>query len=260
MAKELKSATTEFELTEAFWKQYKPDSVKETGLSSKLRDYEKKLKEAEKLDGSNASPVAKASKWGEVRAALHDLTDAMPAAIGALGKDKDSHKNLKASLERAHKALKGKTHAAYKTADEKVVLPTEQEDVGGDEWNKWIARIPKQDNRAWANVLREFQDRAEGMPADRQLEAALSEMRKISRSGYLEKMTGPRTFDKDAGRLVASLEEYVKTVDAYIRGNLNALNQRNHEGELLPWINDLKRFLQLVAKFWQTLQSAKKPT
>src|SRR5262245_15526115 len=152
MAKELKNANTEFELTEAFWKQYKPDSVKETGLSGALRDYEKKLKEAEKLDNSNASPVAKANKWGEVRAALHDLTDAMPTAINALGKDKDSHKNLKASLERAHKALKGKTHAAYKTAEDKAVLPTEDEDVGGEAWNKWIAKIPKQDIRNWTTV------------------------------------------------------------------------------------------------------------
>ena len=62
MAKELKSATTEFELTEDFWKKYKPDSVKETGLSGKLRDYEKKLKEAQKTDDSTASPVAKANK------------------------------------------------------------------------------------------------------------------------------------------------------------------------------------------------------
>src|SRR6185295_6642911 len=103
MAKELEHGK-KFELTEAFWKQYKPDSVKETGLSSKLRDYEKKLKEAQKLDNSKDSPVAKANKWGEVRAALHDLTAAMPAAIDALGKEKDSHKNLKTSLQQAYKA------------------------------------------------------------------------------------------------------------------------------------------------------------
>lgn len=259
MPKELKSATTDFELTEEFWKQYKPDSVKETGLSSKLRDYEKKLKEAEKLAGS-ASPVAKANKWGEVRAALHDLTDAMPAALGALGKDKDSHKNLKASLERAHKLLKGKTHPAYKSAEEKAVLPTEQEDVGGAEWDKWIAKIPKPDTRNWTTVLKEFQDLSEGMPADRQLEAALSELRKISRSGFLEKMTGPKSFDKDVGRLVKSMDDYHQLVEAYIRSNLNALNERNHEGELSPWINDLKRFVKLEANWWRTLQSAKKPT
>lgn len=260
MAKELKNAATEFELTETFWKQYKPDSVKETGLSSKLRDYEKKLKEAQKLESGAASPVAKANKWGEVRAALHDLTEAMPAALNALGKDKDSHKNLKASLTRAHKASKGKTHPAYSAADDKAVLPTEQEDVGGAEWDKWIARIPKQDTRNWTTVLREFQDLSDGMPANRELEAALSELRKISRSGYLEKMTGPRSFDSDVGRLVASLDEYHRLVGDYIRDHVDALNQRNHEGELSPWINNLKNYLKSEANWWRTLQSAKKPT
>jgi hypothetical protein len=261
MAKELKSAATEFELNEAFWKQYKPDSVKETGLSSKLRDYEKALKEAQKLDNSTGSPVAKANKWGEVRAALHDLTDAMPKAIDSLGKDKDSHKNLKASLERAHKALKGKTHPAYKTAEDKMVLPTEQEDVGGDVWNKWIAKIPKDDIRKpWNTVLKEFQDLAQGMPEDRQLEAALSEMRKTCRADYLEKMTGPRSFDSDVGRLLKSFESYQELVAQYIRNNVNALNQRNKTGELNPWLNDLSKVIKTEALFWRTLKSAKKPT
>jgi hypothetical protein len=259
MAKELKSATTEFELTEDFWKKYKPDSAKENGLSGALRDYEKKLKEAQKLDSGNTSPVAKANKWGEVRAALHDLTDAIPKAIDALGKDKDSHKNLKASLERAHKALKGKNHPAYTQAEGKAVLPTEQEDVGSAEWDKWIAKIPKQDIRNWTTVLREFQDLAQGLPEDRQLEAALSEARKTSRASYLEKMTGPNSFDSDVKRLVTSFDEYHKLVGNYVRNNLNALNQRNHEGELLPWINELVRHLKIEATFWRTLQSAKKP-
>ncbi len=260
MAKELKSATTEFELTEAFWKLYKPDSVKETGLSSKLRDYEKKLKEAQKLDASTGSPIAKANKWGEVRAELHNLTGAMPAAIDALGKDKESHKNLQASLQRVHKALKGKTHPAYTTADQKAVLPTEQEDVGGDKWTHWIAKIPKQDIRNWSTVLHEFQDLAQGIPEDRQLEAALSEVRKTSRAAYLEKMTGPRTFDKDVERLVASFDSYHALAGQYIRTNLDALNQRNHTGELSPWINDLMRYLKLEANYWRTLKSAAKPT
>jgi len=264
MAKELKSATTEFELTEDFWKKYKPDSVKETGLSGALRDYEKKLNEAQKLDNSTSSPVAKANKWGEVRAALHDLTAAMPKAIDSLGKDKDSHKNLKASLERAHKALKGKDHPAYKEAEDKAVLPTEQEDVGVSagiraEWDKWIAKIPKQDIRSWSTILKDFQDLANGIPEDRQLEAALSELRKTSRSGYLEKMTGPKSFDNDIKRLITSFESYQALLSQYIRNNLNALNQRNHEGELLPWINDLAKHLKLELTFWRTLQSAKKP-
>lgn len=260
MAKELQSANTEFELTEAFWKKYKPDSVKETGLSSKLRDYEKKLKEAQKLDATPASPVAKASKWGEVRAELHNLTAAMPAAIDVLGKDKDSHKNLKASLDRAHKALKGKTHPAYTIAEEKTVLPTEGEDVGGEAWNKWIAKIPKQDIRNWTTVLQEFHDRAHGIPEDRLLEAALSELRKTSRHAYLEKMTGPRTFDNDVGRLVASIDSYHALISQYIRNNGNALNERNHEGELSPWIHDLERIVKIEATYWRTLQSAKKPS
>ncbi len=260
MAKELKSASTDFLLTEAFWKQYKPDSVKETGLSSKLRDYEKKLKEAEKLNSSTGSPVAKANKWGEVRAALHDLTDAMPAAITALGKDKDSHKNLKASLQRAHQELKGKTHPAYTAAEAKAVLPTEQENVGGAAWDKWIAKLKTPDIRNWTTVLREFQELAKGIPADRQVEAALSELRKISRSGYLEKMTGPDSFDNDLARLVSSLEDYQQMVLDYVKAHVSDLNQRNHEGELLPWINDLQKHLKVETNYWRTLQSAKKPS
>jgi hypothetical protein len=98
------------------------------------------------------------------------------------------------------------------------------------------------------------------MPEDRQLEAALSEMRKTSRADYLEKMTGPRSFDRDVGRLLTSFESYQTLIAQYIRNNVNALNQRNHEGELTPWLNDLLKVIKTEALFWRTLQSAKKPT
>jgi hypothetical protein len=262
MAKELK-ANTEFELTEDFWKKYKPDSVKETGLSGALRDYEKKLKEAQKLDDSTASPVAKANKWGEVRAALHDLTAAIPKAIDSLGKEKDSHKNLKASLEKVHKSLKAKTHLAYEAAEGKAVLPTEHEDVGGAEWNNWIKKVSASttdSHKDWKSVLEKFQELTQGIPEDRQLEAALSEMRKTSRKAYLEKMTGPRSFDNDAERLANSYDSCSALVNQYVRKNENALRQRMDDGKFTEWKDLLLGCLRVEALFWRTLQKAKKPT
>src|SRR5262245_40304867 len=262
MAKELKNANTEFELTEDFWKKYKPDSVKETGLSGALRDYEKKLKEAQKLDDSTASAVAKANKWGEVRAALHDLTAAIPKPIEDLSKDKDSHKNIKASLDRAYKALKGKTHPAYTAAEEKAVLPTEQEDVGGDEWKKWIAKISAstRDTREWKTVLQEFQKLTDGIPEDRQLVAALSEMRMTSRKAYLEKMTGPRSFDNDAERLANSYDSCSALLSNYAGKNEVALRKLLDDGKFTEWKDFLLGCLRVEAQFWRTLQRAKKPT
>ena len=121
MAKELESATKEFELTEAFWKKYKPDSVKETGLSGKLRDYQKQLAKAEEIEASGAGDDARYEAWVKVEEALDALTQAMLPPLTALAKDKASHTNLKKSLERAHKELKDKSHPAYQHAGEKKI-------------------------------------------------------------------------------------------------------------------------------------------
>lgn len=256
MAKELPSANTKFELSEDFWKKYKPDSVKETGLSAALRDHARVAKEAEKLEAGNGTPVEKMNKWGQVLSSLHDLTAAMPKVIAMLAKEKDSHKNLKASLQRVHKELKGKNHAEYVHAEERkehwydLALPPPAPEEGAN--MSWMDKLPKNDTRNWKTVPSEYYEHAEGMPEDNEFEAVLGELRKISRSGWLTRMTGPKSFDSDTTRIITQLTDAQNKFNAFRSRHDPEINQRP---DLRAWLDSLAGHIRAEKVFWTTIKA-----
>ncbi|MBN8627836.1 MAG: hypothetical protein J0M17_20340, partial [Planctomycetes bacterium] len=175
MPKTLNSGKVDFEFTESFWKTYKPDSVDGKLLTAALKRFEKLLKAAQKEDeeddlgGTDEDVVSdKLKAWGAVVSGLTEIKMALEKTIPLLGKDKESHVNLKESLERALTQMKRGSHvqqmAVNKKKDKYLDLqsqamnksnpPPEEENK---EFETWLKKLDKKERRNWAQAGREFQ-------------------------------------------------------------------------------------------------------
>jgi hypothetical protein len=116
----------------------------------------------------------------------------------------------------------------------------------------WMERIPKNDTRDWKAVPSQYYQHAEGLPDDNEFEAVLGELRRVSRSGWLTRMTGPKSFESDTTRIITQLTDAQTKLNAFRVRHDQAINQRS---ELREWLDALTGSLRAEKLFWNTIKA-----
>ena len=251
MAKELKGKV-DFELSEKFWKTYKPDSVKKTGLSDALRKFEKARKAAEKIEKGSGPAIEKSNAWGVALKEINALLPIMKKTMAALGKDK--HKNLLDSLTKAQNELKRGSHVLLESIEKrksKWYLEATKAQGEDSQWlDRLVAKSDRKDIRKWSAVSKEFV-KLTGDQDFPKIDTVLKSVKTLSREGFFKGMTGAKTFKSDCARQHKAVKDYRTALNTVWKEYMAALRS---SPRTYNYIEDLEGDLELEEMFFAGLK------
>jgi len=224
----------DFQLSDKFWKTYKPDAVKDTGLGEALRKYEKARVIAEKLgnekDVGHFEPNEAAKAWALVCKTLGDVATALPAVATALDKaraksgikpaDATSMQNLGDAIEKAAKQLNAHSHPSYVNASGRKQKYTKMAleygtgvlNMGELGFQEFLKRQKVAEVRSWKSDVRKLLELCPKPLLAGDFANTVRGLSEWDRKGTL-KITSVKTFASEVERSVDAREKAMNVFD-----------------------------------------------